>query len=527
MIAWERVTDSGTGDAVPGGGFIPPRSSPRKRDPAQILGIHGNLTSIPACAGTSGSRFSIKAMTTILPDSPSDSAAAMPAGRRAVVSWYFFDWATQPVATLVTTFVIAPFFVDYIAADPDTGTAQWGWALAAAGFVVALLSPVLGAIADAAGRRKPWILGFSVPLVAGAILLWFGEPGAPYAVWTVLLGAFLATVGANFSEVFTNSMMPSLVHPDRMGRLSGSGWAIGYFGGMAALVIVIGLFVADPADGTTFLGLAPLFGLDPATYEGVRATGPLTAAWYVVFALPLFLFTPDAPRLMPARRAIRAGLRSLGETLRQLRRYRNIVRYLIARMIYADGLVGLFAFGGIYATSTFDWTTTEFLLFGMLVVTAAIPGTFLGGRLDDLLGSKRIIIGSLVILVAASVGALSITADRILFFVPIDPPPAGDGLYAGLGEQLYLLIGAVIGIVSGPLQAASRTLIIALSPREHMTQFFGMFALSGKLTTFTAAASVAAVTSLSGSQRVGIATLVLFFVAGGVLMLPVDPKRRD
>jgi len=455
-----------------------------------------------------------------------ESTTAAPAERRAIVSWYMFDWATQPVATLVTTFVIAPFFVDYIAANEDAGTAQWGWALTASGLVVALLSPVLGAIADAAGRRKPWILAFSVPLIAGAIMIWFGEPGASWAVWTVLLGAFLATVGANLAEVFTNAMMPGLAHPERMGRLSGSGWAIGYVGGMVALVIVIGLFVADPDDGTTFLGLAPLFGLDPATYEGVRATGPLTALWYVVFALPLFLFTPDAPRLMPARKAVRIGFASIRETLRNIRSYGNIVRYLIARMIYADGLVGLFAFGGIYATSTFDWATTEFLLFGMLVVAASIPGAFFGGKLDDLLGPKRIIVGSLVILILVSIAALSITADRILFFIPVDPPADGDGMFATIGEKLYLLIGALIGIVAGPLQAASRTLIIALSPKERITQFVGLFALSGKLTTFTAAAAVAAVTSIFDSQRLGISTIVLFFAVGGFLMLRVDPRPR-
>jgi UMF1 family MFS transporter len=452
------------------------------------------------------------------------SAVARPVGRRAIISWYFFDWATQPVATLVTTFVIAPFFVDFVAVDPDTGTAQWGWALAAAGIVVALASPLMGAIADAAGRRKPWIAGFGVPLIAGAVLLWFGEPGASNAVAAVLIGAFLTTVGANFAEVFANAMMPSLVGPERMGRLSGSGWAIGYLGGMAALVIVIGLLVADPDDGTTFLGLSPLFGLDAATYEGVRAVGPLTAMWFVLFALPMFLFTPDAPRQMAMRDAVGVGLGSLRETLRHIRRYRNIVRYLIARMIYADGLVGLFAFGGVYATSTFDWGTTEFLLFGMLVVTAAIPGAFFGGRLDDLLGSKLVILGSLAILTVASIAALSITEDRILFVIPVDPPTAGDGLYASLGEQIYLFLGALIGIVSGPLQAASRTLIIALSPKERITQFVGLFALSGRLTAFAAALSVALVTSLFDSQRLGISTLVLFFVVGGLLMLRVDPR---
>ncbi len=446
---------------------------------------------------------------------------------RAIFSWYLFDWAAQPVSTLITTFVFAPFFVDYIASDPDTGTAHWGWALAAAGIIVALLSPVLGAIADAAGRRKPWIAIFSIPLITGAFMLWFGEPGASYAVWVTLIGVFLATIGAEFATVFTNAMMPSLVTPSHMGRLSGSGWAIGYFGGVVSLIILLGLLVGDPDDGKTFFGLSPLFSLDPASYEGVRAAGPLTIIWYLVFVPPLFLFTPDRPQLMPTRSAIRIGLRNLAETFRHIRRYRNVVRYLIARMIYADGLVGLFAFGGVYATSTFSWGTTEFLLFGMLVVIAAVPGAFLGGRIDDRIGSKPVIVGSLIILIIASITALSITSDRILFFIPVDPPAAGDGMFASIGERLYLLLGAIIGLVSGPLQAASRTLIIKLSPKDQITQFFGMFALSGKLTTFAAAASVAAITSITDSQRLGISTLIVFFVVGGVLLLRVDPTPRN
>lgn len=466
---------------------------------------------------------------TLLPD---DKAAIVsvdvpPVRRRAITSWFMFDWASQPVATLLTTFVFAPYFVDYVAANEEAGTAQWGWALAAAGILVALLSPVLGAIADAAGRRKPWIAVFSIPLVIGCFMLWYAEPGASYAVAVTLIGVFLATVGAEFAEVYTNAMMPSLVHSSRMGRLSGSGWAIGYLGGMVALVIVIGLFVADPDNGETFLGLSPLFDLDPDTYEGVRASGPLAAIWYVVFVIPLFLFVPDTPRLMSVRAAVRTGIQNLRETIRHIQNYSNIVRYLIARMIYADGLVGLFAFGGVYATSTFDWGTTEFLLFGMLVVVAAVPGAFIGGRLDDRLGSKRIILWSITILVLASIAALSITADTIFFSIPVDPPVEGDGMFASIGERLYLLIGAVIGIIAGPLQAASRTLIITLSPKQHITQFVGMFALSGRLTTFAASAAVAAVTTITDSQRIGISTLVLFFVVGGLLLLRVDPTPHD
>lgn len=452
------------------------------------------------------------------PAAPPVAAALPPPSRRGAFSWMLFDWAAQPVNTLVTTFVFPPFFVNVIAADSTTGQAIWGWAAAAAGIAVAVLSPVFGAIADAAGRRKPWIAAFSVLLVAGALLLWFTEPGSPAAIAAALIGFGLATLGDEFATVFTNAMMPSLTSEQRLGRLSGSGWALGYLGGMLALVVMLALFVADTDTGETFFGLTPLFGLDPATYEGVRAVGPLTAIWYIVFALPLFLFVPDAPRLMRIGAAVRSGWGALGQTLAGLRHHPNILRYLIARMIYADGLAGLFAFGGVYASSIFGWGTTETLLFGVIVIIAAVPGAWLGGRLDDRRGSKPVILISLVVLIVASLGALSVDASHILFMVPVDPPTEGDGLFAAPGERLYLGFGAAIGAVAGPLQAASRTLLVRLAPRDSLTQFFGLYALSGRLTTFLASGAVALLTTASDSQRIGISVLVLFFVVGAVLM---------
>lgn len=472
-------------------------------------------------------------MTTLLPDEdlkdlPRDFARR--GDRRAVFSWYLFDWATQPVATMITTFVVSVFFESVIAerAGYTSVEAQsiWTWTLAAAGIVIALLSPIFGSIADAAGRRKPWVAAFSIPLLLGCAMIWLSVPGQPSAVFILLAGVFLAVLGAEFAQVFTNAMMPALVRPDRFGRLSGSGWAMGYLGGVVSLLILLALFVPYQDDGDTLLGVAPLLGSSEETYDGVRATGLLSIVWFLLFALPLFLFTPDAPRAMPIGKAIRAGLKSLRETLSTARRHANVFRFLIAHMIYADGLAGLFAVGAIYASGTFDWGSGEALIFGVIVVLAAVPGAFFGGKLDDRIGSKAVIVGSLGILIAASVAALSVAADRILFFLPVEPPMAEDGMFASAGERLYLLIGAIIGIVSGPLQAASRTLIVRLSPEAKITQFFGLFALSGKATTFLASAAVAALTAISDSQRTGISVLVLFFIFGGWIILGVRAPRR-
>src|SRR3954454_21979856 len=190
--------------------------------------------------------------------------------RRAVVSWIFFDWAAQPYFTLITTFVFAPYFAAHVAPDAASGQALWGFATAAAGIVIALLSPVFGAIADATGRRKPWIAAFGAMLVIGSCLMWIGKPGAPELILPLLAAYVIATIGVEFATVFNNAMMPTLVPPERIGRLSGTCWATGYIGGIASLILVLGFLAANPESGRTLFGLAPLFGLDPVAHEGDR-----------------------------------------------------------------------------------------------------------------------------------------------------------------------------------------------------------------------------------------------------------------
>src|ERR1700686_4277133 len=179
--------------------------------------------------------------------------------RSAVVSWIFFDWAAQPYFTLITTFVFAPYFATHVAPDPASGQALWGFAPAAAGLMIALMSPVLGAIADASGRRKPWIAAFGAMLVIGAALMWFGRPGEPSVIAPLLLAYAIATIGVEFATVFNNAMMPSLVPPDKIGGLSGTGWATGYVGGILSLILVLGFLAADPGTGRTVFGFVPLF----------------------------------------------------------------------------------------------------------------------------------------------------------------------------------------------------------------------------------------------------------------------------
>jgi UMF1 family MFS transporter len=445
--------------------------------------------------------------------------------RRAIVGWVLFDWAAQPFFTLIITFVYAPYFASAIASDPVQGQALWGFATAAAGFTVAALSPVLGAVADASGRRKPWIAAFGVLVVAGSALLWLGRPGDA-SVIPVLTAYAVGVVGVEFAGVFTNAMMPSLVPPERLGRLSGTGWAVGYVGGLLSLILVLGFLAGSPQTGKTLLGVTPMFGLDPVLREGDRAVGPLSAMWFVVFILPLFVFTPDRPAAMPLGAAVSHGLRELLVTLRRLPQHRNVAVFLLAQMICADALLALFAFGGIYAAGTFGWNTIQIGVFGILLVITATVGAYAGGKLDDRVGPKRVMLGSLAILLVATVAILSTGRDHILFVVPVAPPVVGAGLFAAPAEKFFIAIGLFIGLAAGPLQAAARTLLVRLAPADKITQFFGLFALSGKVTSFAGPLLVGIVTTAFASQRAGMAVLVVFFGVGALVLSRVQTADR-
>lgn len=441
--------------------------------------------------------------------------------KRALLGWVLFDWATQPFYTLVVTFLFAPYFVNGYMSDPVTGQALWGYATGAAELVAALLAPVLGAIADAGGKRKPWIAAFSVLLVVGLAGLWLASPGRGDLAMLVLVCFSLATIGSELGTVFTNAMMSSLMPEEKLGRLSGIGWAAGYVGGLVSLALMAGFVVAEPSSGKTLLGLDPLVQLDAATRQGDRLVGPFSALWYAVFVIPLFLFTPDRPSAPTTAAPISAGLALLAKTARELRHYKDVAFFLIARMLYADGLGAVFAFGGIYAASVFGWGAAELGLFGIILTLAGTVGAVLGGVLDDRLGSKSVIVWTLCLFIAAALGVLSVDRDHVLFVLPVDAKVPGSAPFSSAGEQVYLAFAILIGLASGPVQSSSRTLLARLSPPDKMTEFFGFFSFSGKATAFAAPLAIGAVTAASGSQRLGIAASLFFLIVGLLLLLRV------
>jgi UMF1 family MFS transporter len=409
--------------------------------------------------------------------------------RRAVVSWCLFDWANSAYPTLIVTFVFAAYFTRAVAASPEEGTAAWGTAISLSALFVAVLSPVFGAVADQGGRRKPWLLVTSVVCIASSALLWYVTPHMAF-LWIPLVLVAIGNASFEAGQVFYNAMLPEIAPRSHLGRLSGWAWGMGYAGGLACLTLALLLFVQPQH---------PLFGLDKATAEDVRITGPLVALWFALFAVPLFLWTPDKPSSgLSHREAVTRGLATLADTLRNLRRYRNAAHFLIARMIYTDGLNTLFAFGGIYAAGTFGMTFDEILVFGIILNVAAGLGAAAFAWIDDWIGPKRTVIIALLGLTAFGTAILLIE-DKLTFYV----------------------LGCGIGSLIGPAQAASRSFMARLAPAEIRTEMFGLYALSGKATAFVGPALVGWVTLWADSQRAGMATIVAFFVVGLLLLLPV------
>jgi MFS transporter, UMF1 family len=446
-------------------------------------------------------------------------------GKGALFGWVMFDWASQPFYTLVVTFLFAPYFVNGFMADPARGASLWAYATGIAELIAAVLAPVLGAIADAGQPRKPWIAGFSLLLVAGMCGLWLAAPGRTDLAPLVLIAFGLAIVGAELATVFNNAMMTSLVSGRKLGTLSGLGWATGYVGGLVSLVLVAGFLVADPSTGKTLLGFQPLVPVDPATREGDRLVGPFSALWYLVFVLPLFLFTPDVRATPLEARPVSATLGQLVRSVKELvRDHGQVALFLLARMLYADGLGAVFAFGGIYAATVFGWGATELGLFGIILVLAGTIGAALGGPLDDAKGSKTVIVLTLLVFILAAIGVLSVDAGHVLFVVPVEAKIPGSAPFSSIGEQVYLVFAMLIGITAGPIQSSSRTLLARLCPQGKMTEFFGFFSFSGKITAFAAPLLIGAVTHASGSQRLGIASSLIFLAAGLLLLLKVKAR---
>jgi UMF1 family MFS transporter len=417
------------------------------------------------------------------------------ATRSQLISWTFFDWANSAFPTVIQTFVFAAYFTNKVAENEIIGTTQWGNTISIAGIIVALSGPVLGALTDQGGRRKPWIAAFTILCVASTASLWFIKPSTNYLMLALILVA-LGTVASEYAFIFYNSMLPALVKSHNMGKWSGWGWGLGYAGGLLCLVFCLFAFVKTQN---------PWFALDKDSAQNIRATFVFAALWYLLFALPLLLFTPDTRSSgKNFSTALRDGLQQLKDSVYRIRQYSNIVRFLIARMIYIDGLAAVFAFGGVYAAGVFDMNEQQVLIFGIGLNITAGFGAIGFGWIDDRIGAKNTILLSLAGLIISGIAVLLVQS-----------------------ATLFWTFGLILGLFVGPVQASSRSFLGRTSPEHLRSQMFGLFALSGKATSFVGPLAIGWITAWTGSQRIGMSVIIILFFTGALLMLKVRPDQRE
>ena len=447
--------------------------------------------------------------------------------RKRIWGWMMFDWATQPFHTLIITFIFGPYFAEQViaaltAGGMDAGTAKaeaqsiWGYGLTLSGLTIAVLAPILGAIADSTGRRMPWIKGFSLAYIIGAAGLWLAAP-TDFPTVLVLLFFGIGLIGTEFTTIFTNALLPALGTRDEIGKISGSGWAWGYVGGVLALLLML-LFFAENAAGVTLLGNPPLFGFDPLLREGTRFVGPFVALWFAISMIPFFLWVRE-PRDMAHNGTIAQGLSELGATLKSLPSRKSLFAYLASSMFYRDALNGVFIFGGIYALGALEWSVVDIGVFGILGAVTGAIFAYAGGFADTRFGPKPVITVTIVILIGVCLTILTISRESVLFF-PVETTSA-------LPDIAFYICGALIGACGGVLQSASRTMMIRQADPERMTEAFGLYALSGKATSFLAPGLIAVASDISNSQRLGITPLIGLFLLGLILLAWVHPEGRE
>ncbi|KAA3620198.1 MAG: MFS transporter [Calditrichaeota bacterium] len=409
--------------------------------------------------------------------------------RKAIFAWAMYDFANSAFTTLVISFIYSAFFVSKIAENEIIGTSIWSTGISISAILIAILSPIFGAIADRGGYRKQMLLTWTYISIAATIVLYTVLPGEPVKaiIWMII-----ANVAFEMGIVFNNAFLPDIAPPDKIGRISGYGWAVGYLGGLLALFIALG-FVLPAND--------PLWGVTTELGKNIRVTNILVAGWFFVFSLPVIFWLKEKkkPQSIKPTTLISESFAQILSTFREIKKYRQIMQLLLARLFYNDGLITIFAFGGVYASGTFGFTFDEIITFGIVLNVMAGLGAFIFGYVDDKVGAKATIQGSNIALFLAIIIAV-LAPSKFWFWVA----------------------GILVGIFSGPNQSATRSLMARFVPEKKDSEFFGFFAFSGKATAFLGPMLLGKLTLIFSSQRVGVGALLIFFIIGGLLLTRVD-----
>ena len=425
-----------------------------------------------------------------------------PYRKLTIFSWSFYDFANQPFTTLVITFVYGTFFTKVIADNEIVGTLLWSRGIAITGIAVALLSPLMGAVADRGGYRKLFLILWTWVCIIGSLLLWYPKEGQVVFALTVFI---IANIGFEMGGVFCNAFLPDIAPREKIGRISGYGWSFGYVGGLISLILALIFFIYPEI---------PIFNLDKTAYEHIRGTNVMVALWFAIFSIPTFIFVKKDKKVSTSMKLIfKESFIQLKETFRHIRNYSEITKFLLARLIYNDGLITVFAFGGIYAAGTFDFTMQEIMIFAIVLNVTAGIGAFLMGFLDDIIGGKMTIqISNIGLIFACFIAVFAPNRDLFTLSLPF----LGESVITG--KIMFWISGILIGTFSGPNQSSSRSLMARFVPKDKVNEFFGFFAFSGKATSFLGPFLLGYLTQAFGSQRFGVAVVIVLLIMQKIIM---------
>lgn len=422
-------------------------------------------------------------------------APAIPRSR--IWSWALWDWASSGFAAVVTTFVFSVYLTSSSFGSEDVLAGQVAFASAIGGFVIAVFAPVLGQRSDDTGRRKLWLFIATMVLVVVTALLFFVEPAPAY----FLAGLILFTIAGivfEFAQVNYNAMLSQVSTPSTIGRISGFGWGLGYLGGIVLLLILLVGFI-QPDVGW--------FGVTHDNALNIRAAMLVTALWLAVFSLPLFLKVPEAKALTADRSgSIWQGYRELGATVRDLaRNNRPVLWFLLASAVYRDGLAGAFTLGGIIAARAFGLDFTAIMYFAIAGNLVGGIVTLIAGRLDDWFGAKRVIMTSLGIATLAGISMF---------------------VFYEYGTTVFWIAGLTLAACVGPIQAASRGLLLRLDPSDSPGALFGLYATAGRITSFLSQLLFGLCVAAFGSTIFGVLGIAIVLFAGLLLLIPVNVTKH-
>lgn len=445
--------------------------------------------------------------------------------RRRRFGWMAFDWATQPFYTLGLTFIFGPFFAvaslahfsgiyDDLEEAKAVSQATWFWGQTIAGLLIAFTAPIIGAYADSTGRRMPWVWLFALIYLPFTWALWWTDPNGSN-IYLILLLFNLGFIAAEFMLVFVNAILPSLGSKEEIGKMSGNGAAIGYWGGVLSLFIMLLLF-AEGDTGKTLLGIDPVLGLNAEMREGTRSVGPFIAIWFALFMAPFFLWVRE-PQNTNRRGGVAVAMRDLKTSLKGAYQRKSLFNFLIGSMLYRDALNALYAAGGFFANLVLGWSIIQIGVFGIVGAITAAIATQIGGMFDSHIGPRPVIRFCCCVLIVVCLVIVGMDRESLFGVISFE---AG----SGTPDIIFYVCGASIGGAGGALYAASRSMMVRHTHPERPTEAFGLFALSGKATAFLAPALISVFSLLTGNPQYGYIPVIVLFILGLWLLNRVNPE---